>query len=461
MLDKILGKDDKNKNGPDLRKKEDNSGSDVSGRLKNMISMASDRSRDQIDRINAKANGDDNGGEKNRRIPRPMPKPRPKDAGTPKLKSPQERLRPPQKKPGGAGGAAGGGGLSGFGRRLPGGGRIPDDDRRTLVGAAVFGIILIALVGAGYYFLVYGPYQSSLQGAKQQKLNEVSAYYKGPLALDPQKQALTAEIQSAVTPEQALAVDVIGPATASWRAYQNQQINLKKDPYGRVEITYTAGNQKNNIVKVANAQTLVNEADASVLANLVIKTPDTVVVPIILTRLQAAGGLINVGDSVDVYLNGNSSSSGNQTNQTNVGNSSTPQISGATVLAILRAKDSGAISANLTTAQSIAVNQLSQSASRSAAAQTDVEQLLRAESTGVVDEGTLGTVLNAYGWKLSDFERASNLGELDVQYMVLLEVPRENALFVMQNMNSLQLVVSTQSAPTWMIDELHSIYGSG
>ena len=56
-------------------------------------------------------------------------------------------------------------------------------------------------------------------------------------------------------------------------------------------------------MKVADAQKIVNEADASVLANMDIRTPDTVAVPIMITRLQAAGGLVNVGDAVDVYQN--------------------------------------------------------------------------------------------------------------------------------------------------------------
>ena len=50
---------------------------------------------------------------------------------------------------------------------------------------------------------------------------------------------ILADIDAAQTPDQALAVDVIGPATTAWRNYQNQQINLKKDPYGRVQISYS------------------------------------------------------------------------------------------------------------------------------------------------------------------------------------------------------------------------------
>jgi hypothetical protein len=481
MLDKILGKKEKENSGPGLRKNEKKTGSDVSGRIKNMVSMAGDKSKNQVNKLNTKVNGDESKKkDPTDKIPRPMPKPRPKETGRARLKAPE------QKKPSGSSRGTGGlGGLTGavpgFGRRSPGGGgRVPDDDRRTLVGAAVFGVLLIVLVGAGYYFLFYAPYQGSLQDAKQTKINEVNTYYKGALATDPQKLTLLARIDSAVTPEQALAVDVLGPATTSWRSYQNQQINTKKDAYGRVMITYSTTGKKDLIMKVAAAQQLVTQADASVLSNTQITTPDTVVIPILITRLQAAGGLINVGDTVDIYLNANvtttttpvtnTTNQTNQTNQTtqttsnvNTGNNSGPQISGSTVLAILRAKDSGSINAGLSTSQSIAINQLNQSSGRTQGMSTDVEELLKAVASGTWDQSTVSANLASYGWKLSDFERVANLGDLDpsLTYMVLLEVPRENALWLIQNQGSVQLTISTQTAPAWMVTELKKIYGSG
>lgn len=478
MLDKILGKKENENNGSDLRKKEEKSGSDVGGRIRNMVSRSNDKSNNQGNKNNSKNGKDNNNKNAGNKIPRPMPKPRPRDTEKTRLKPPENRLKPPEKKkperPGGLAGV-----VPGFGRREPsgggGGGRIPEDDQRTLLGAAVFAVILIVLVGAGYYFLFYAPYQGSLQTAKQTKINEVNSYYKGALATDPQKLTLLAQIDSAVTPEQALAVDVIGPATISWRAYQNQQINSKKDPYGRVMVTYAAGGKKDLIMKVAAAQQLVAHADASVLANTLIETPDTVVIPITLDRLHAAGGLIAVGDAVDIYINSNGTKSStttpvnnttNQTNQTqSVGQNNTPLVSGATVLAILRSKASpgstSVIQANLSQSQSIAVNQLSQSSSRSQSADTDVEELLKAGSARIWDEATLRALLNAYGVRLDDFERTSNLGDLDATYMVLLEVPRDNALFLIQNQNAIQLTISTQQAPQWMMNELHQIYGSG
>jgi len=458
MLDKILGKKDKDKKDvPDLRKDGKQADSDIGGRLKGMVSKATEKSKEKI-ASNDKENGKLSAGDKK---PRPMPKPRPKSRPAaqdkPTLKPPLKKQPPKKGRFGGIGSAAG------FGK-----GGIPDDDQRTLLGAAVFGIILIVLVGAGYYFMVYAPYQETLTTAKQTKITEVNTYFKGALATDYNRTLLLAQIDGATTPEAALAVDVLGPATSSWREYQNQQIESQKDPYGRVMISYQAGGQKNLIMKTAEAQTIVNEADAKALSNMLVETPDTVAVPIIISRLQAAGGLVNVGDSVDVYLtttnaSATTASSNNTTvNQTvNQSTSSSPTISGATVLAILRAKDSGAVDANLEQSQEIAINTLTMTNSRTQTANTDVEELLKAAASNTWDSTQVNSLLNAYGWKLSDFERASNLGELDVQYMVVLEVPRENALFLMQNSQSLQLTVPTQDAPEWMITELKQIYGTG
>ena len=430
MLDKIRGKkEDEEKDTPDLRgnnKKKSNS--DIGGRLKGMVG-----------RVSGKGDAEKKDDEKappERKMPRPMPKPMAKPDEKPRLKPPQKK--PDRKK-------AGIGAVGGFGKR------IPDDDQRTLVGAAVFAIILIVLVGAGYYFLVYAPYQETLGNAKNAKFSEINTYFTGPLATDPIGIDLRAQVEGATTPDEVNAIDVMTPATQQWRTYQSgqiQNISNQSNSFGRVMVTYTAGTQKDVILKAADAQTLVNQNDAVVLANIEIKFPDTVAIPIIVPRLQAAGGLVNVGNSVDIYLMNAT------TNQTN----STPNISGATVLAILRAKDSGVIDANKSSAQSIAIANLVSGSSRSQSAHEDVEQLIRATAANNWDQNEVSTFLNQYGWRLSDFERTSNLGELDAQYLILLEVPRENAIFLIQNMNNVILTVPTQQAPQWMANELRSIY---
>jgi hypothetical protein len=482
MLDKILGKKDKDKNDtPDLRKngkKPDSDNSDIGGRLKDMVGKVSGKPKDDE---KPKKIVSDKKPVPERKMPRPIAKPKPKpSAEKPRLRAPEK------KKPGGLAGIGGG-----FGKKLP------EEDQRTLVGAAVFGIILIILVGAGYYFLVYGPYQDTLNSAKMAKINEVNSYFKGALSADPNKNILLADIDSSQTPDEVLAVDVIGPATSAWRNYQNQQINLKKDPYNRVQISYSvpssaggtgnnstatttdtslssSNNVKNLILNTTAAGIIVNEADASVLANMQIVTPDTVAIPVYISRIQAAGGLINVGDAVDVYQNVNTSApaaSGNNTTTvqpTTTSTTSSPEISGATVLAILRDTTSSSdYNANMSSGEEFNVNGAGVSAGSSQVATGTIEQMLQAGASGNWNQAQLTNLLSSYGYKLSNFERVSNLGNMNANYLVVLEVPRENALWVIQNDNflsstgsSLYLVVPTQRAPEWMITELHQIYGT-
>lgn len=431
MIDKIKGND----KPPNLRKKKDNP---IGERLKDLVNKVTGSEKKPLEKS------------KKRTMPKPRFRVGEKEE-KPRLKPPKKpperrpRLTPPPKKPSGTG-------------ILP---KIPEEDQRTLVGALVFGIIIIIIVAGGYYFLVYQPYQETLQGAKAQKLAEVDAYYKGPLATDPQKQAILAEIESGKTPEEVLAVDVLGPATKSWRKYQNQEINMKKDKFGRVMLLYnttTIGNQtetKRVIMKASDTQKVVNQADAKVLANMVIQTPDTVAVPIMISRLQAAGGLIGVGSMVDVYLNLNQTAGNNTTVSQQA---ATPKISGATVLAILRTRESGAVDANILRSENISINSLSSGTSMQKTTITDVEQLLRAAAAGGLSEEDIRAILQNYGIRLSDYERAANLGELDATYLVILEVPRDDVPFLIQNMNNIILTVPTQNAPQWMVRELSRIY---
>ena len=468
MLDKLKGNKKNSKDTPpDLRKPDETESADVGGKIKDLVGKMSGKNGEK------KGAAAPSGGPK--KMPRPMPKPKikPKPVNkpnAPKLKVKGDPKRPP-KRSGGASRISTGG----FGRR------IPDDDQKTLIGAVVFAVILIVLIASLYYFLVYSPYQQTLQGAKDVKLGEVDAYFKGPLATDPQKTNLLNQINTGTTAEEVLAVDVLGPATKSWRTYQTQQIKTKKDPFGRVMVVYstdasqsvTAANQtaapasqKEVIMKVADAQTFVNQADATVLANMEIQTPDTVAVPIMISRLQAAGGLISVGNMVDVYVKtaaeaapAAANNSTNTTPATTTTSSDTPKISGATVLAILRAKDSGTIDASLLNSQTLTMNDISSTSSNQQTSATDVEQLLRAAAAGGFNQAQTSALLQNYGIKLSDYERSSNLGDLDTTYLVLLEVPREDVSLLIQSSESLILTLPTQQAPNWMTKELLSIYG--
>ena len=75
---------------------------------------------------------------------------------------------------------------------------------------------------------------------------------------------------------------------------------------------------------------------STILSKIKFEKPNTVSVPILVSRLQAGAGLINVGSVVDIYLNSN------YTNESVDGNTS-PDVSGCTVLSIMRYEDNGEI----------------------------------------------------------------------------------------------------------------------
>lgn len=479
MLDKLKKNNKNNEDAsPKLRRpSQPKASGEVGGKVKGLVSKVSNNDKKEqkvsTPKLKVKSDGEN-------KTPRPMPKPkaRPSDDGAKTKLKP--KIAPKRDAGGKSNSRRPGSSKSGFG------GRVPDDDQKTLVGAIVFGVILIILVSSLYYFLVYQPYQENLDGAKNTKYGEIDTYFKNGLASDPIKQTLTSEVASATTPEEVLAIDVIGPATEEWRKYQSQELSSKKDKFDRVMVAYStnpddaiqttnsendesvmpaqtedSSNKKEVIMNSKDTTDFIKQADALVLANMVIETPDTVAVPLIISRLQAAGGLVSVGNSVDIYLK-KSEEDQQQTNDTNgtveTKSDETPEISGATVLAILRAKDSGAVDASLLNSQALTMNQASSTAQSEKVTTTDVEQLLRAAASGNFNQAQTAALLQNYGITLSDYERSSNLGELDAQYLLLLEVPREDVSTLIQNSESVMMTVPTQSAPTWMIKEMKSIY---
>ncbi|KZX15497.1 hypothetical protein MBCUT_14940 [Methanobrevibacter cuticularis] len=374
-----------------------------------------------------------------------------------------------------------------------------DDETKTMVGGAIFGLIIIVLLFSSYYFLIYSPSQDALAAAKTSKLNELNSLFKGPLALDNDAFVIKSQIESANSPEEAKSIDILRPATAKWREYHNRIINNAHDDFNRVMAVYEAtSNKKNVIMDVEDAHSFVDENDGTSLANLEFKKPDTVAVPILISRLQAGAGLLTVGSIVDIYSlnsesnqisdsksndqstdqndsqsgssessdqevsnddsNSNSSYISSPTSSDDKKISNSPIISGATILAIMRSKDSGVIDANYIkthiTTNGDQINQIEDSKSFS----TNVEEMLRGAITGGFNEKEIADLLNSYGLTLSNYERSSNIAEIDVQYLILVEVPREDVSFVINDMDNLILTIPTSYAPTWMVNELQDTY---
>ena len=59
-------------------------------------------------------------------------------------------------------------------------------------------------------------------------------------------------------------------------------------------------------------------------------------------------------------------------------------------------------------------------------------------------------MLEDYGTRLSNYERTSNIGELDVEYIIMLEVPRNSVENLIDNMDNIILTIPTYDAPSWV-----------
>lgn len=76
---------------------------------------------------------------------------------------------------------------------------------------------------------------------------------------------------------------------------------------------------------------------------------------------------------------------------------------------------------------------------------------------GYSEQETL-EMLKGYGVKLSNYERQINLGDLDAQYMLLIETPQDKVSYMLNNMDNIILTIPTSNAPNWMINEINSTY---
>ncbi len=358
-----------------------------------------------------------------------------------------------------------------------------NNSSKSLFGKIAVLLIVLVLVSSVFYFFVYQPFQSELNLERNSKLNEVHALYKGPLALNENAYTLENRINKAYDIEEIKSIDVVRSATKDWRLYHSSKIVSSKDDFGRVMMSY--GEDRNILMSVKDANDFVKDNDAKILSNVQFEKVNTVIVPISLSRLQATGGLISVGSVVDIYSLDNSSdypqeyddgdnSSEVPLNETSVDGSledvpnddlleetseDEPIVSGATVLAILRSKDSGLVDSTVSKSNTIIKGNETKPFENTSSYSSDVEELLKAAVLNSSrNDNALDSYLTNYGIRLSNFERMSNLGDLDSEYIILLEVPQSDVNFVINNMDNLVLTIPTEFAPNWVVNELNETY---
>lgn len=328
---------------------------------------------------------------------------------------------------------------------------ISEDEKKKKIGIIITTLILITLITSSYYFLIYEPAQQELTLAKTAKLNELHELYSGALTTSPDSFLLENQINDAKSPEEINQINIMSPATKDWQSFHKKSINTNQDKYNRTMATYS-NESKNIILPTAKAIKIVNENNAEVLSKIRFEEPNTVSVPILISRLQAGAGLVNVGSIVDIYTNNN------QTNESYNPNNTSPDISGCTVLAIMRYEDNGEIESEYSKSNTVVKGNITNPKENTKTFSSDVLELIKGSIINGYDEEETFKMLKNYGVKLSNYERQINLGDLNAQYMLLIETPQDKVNYVINNMENIVLTIPTAKAPDWMINEISSTY---
>ncbi|MGI6564217.1 DUF515 domain-containing protein [Methanosphaera sp.] len=340
-------------------------------------------------------------------------------------------------------------------------------NKELIIGGVVLFLIVIIIFSIGYYFLILSPNMEEIQNEKNIKINEVNSLFKDNMTDSSSKQAIISRINSANSVEEVDSIDVDSMAYPILKNELLDQINQYKDKYDRVQVNV---NDTADIMSVKNASEYINLSTAHELADTHIERVDSVIIPLSINRKQAASGLLNVGDVIDIYKNNQNMSTDSQDNDENNSlnnttseNDSTSEVTdvsnneeysnnsdtnklvgGCIVVSILRSKDSGSIDSNMEVSESPNTRNITQTNSM------DIQELLESESAGALDENQLNLLLDNYGYRLSNYERTSNLGDLDVDYIIMVEVPRDSVDDVISNMDNLIITIPTYDAPRWV-----------
>ena len=328
---------------------------------------------------------------------------------------------------------------------------ITENEKRKKIGIIITLMILSTLMISSYYFIIYEPAQKELSLEKTAKLNELHELYSGALTTSPNAMMLENKIENGKSIEEIEMINVLTPATKDWKTYHFKSIQSNLDKYNRTMAVYS--NESKNIIMAENeAINIVNGNDAKILSKIQFEKPNTVSVPILVSRLQAGAGLINVGSIVDVYTHFNDTEENTTLNKTN------PDISGCTILSIMRYEENGEVDSEYSKSKLIVNGNNTNPQENSKKFSSNVLEMIKGSIMNGYSEKETFEMLKNYGIKLSNYERQINLGDLDAQYMLLIETPQDKVNFILNNMDNIVLTIPTANAPDWMISEINSTY---
>ena len=326
------------------------------------------------------------------------------------------------------------------------------DEKKRKIGKIITTVIILTLIISAYYFIIYEPTQQELNEAKTSKLNELHSLYKGPMADAGNVYTLESKINDANNIYEVRSINIAKLATTDWKKFHIKSIHENTDPFNRTMAVYE-NNSRNTIMPANEAIDFVNSNNVEKLSEVIFEKPNTVSVPIMISRLQAGAGLVSVGSIVDIYKNNNDTF-----NDSADTNKSEADVSGCTVLSIMRYEDNGEIDSEYSKGNTIVEGNNTNPNENTQTFTSNVLEMLKGAIIKGYDEKTTMDMLKDYGIKLSNYERQINLGDLDAEYMLLIEVPQDKVSFIINNMDSIVLTIPTTKAPSWMSTEINSTY---
>ncbi|MCF0227113.1 MAG: DUF515 domain-containing protein [Methanobrevibacter sp.] len=329
---------------------------------------------------------------------------------------------------------------------------LSDDEKKKKIGVIITTLIIFVLIVSCYYFLIYEPSQKNLEEAKTEKLNQLHSLYKGPLASASEAFTLEKKIKDCKSAMEVNTINIIGPATKDWKEFQKKSINSNQDQFNRTMAIYESDGNKSVIMPIDDALKLVNDNGVDVISNIKFETPNTISVPILISRLQAGAGLLSVGSVVDIFTQNT------MNNTTNSENTTSLSLSGCTVISIMRCEESGEIESEYGTSKTQVSGNVTNPNENTDTFTANVIEMIKGSLAGGYNEKQTMNMLENYGIKLSNSERQINLAEIDAQYLLLVEVPHDKVNYVINNMDSLVLTIPTKNAPDWMASEIKATY---
>ena len=375
--------------------------------------------------------------------------------------------------------------------------REPDEKRRRL--ARIIGVIVIIAVLGGLYVVgnkyvlqppetlspieTIAPTQPVISDVEQQakmaelakvkkdKNAEIEALFSGlPSDYTSNKNQLIDEITTSTTTEAVSSIKGEVAATTSWRNYRKDEVDRKS--------TLTGGAiAQIDVTLIKGADEIKRQIDLLTLAELrtiVISEMRSEFIPIRLPRDQFTGGFAEVGDQVNIlYRYLDQPGTPNETAMIRY------LAKNGRVVAIMKPTSSIALSeseqqrqtgsgtegkGNVTTitmgqygltisdgpyGASVGVKSLEKSSSYT----VDLGEVQKAAAASKVELDDFMANMEKYGVRLSEIERETNIGDLDTEYLMLVEVSEneasEIALRLLDRDEKANLLVTISKAPSW------------